>query len=368
VRIPEGSQNRIGIGKLTKRDAVIVRVETDEGVVGWGESHHGRNPGAIANIVDNAIGPLVLGMDPLAVTDAWQKVYRYQLASHGVGAGSVIAMSGVDMALWDIRGKVTGWPLYKLLGGTRKGVPAYAGGGGALGFRPEAELAEEAIGFVEQGFKALKLRLGDNRRLDVQRVAAVRKALGDEIIILTDANSAYSLEDARYVIPALVELGVGWLEEPFPAHDIKSYQMARSYGTIPFALGENNYTRFEFTRLIEEGLFQVLQPDVAKAGGVTEIMRIAATASAWKIPVHPHGGVTGLDHAAGIHVLASIENSGYFESSEGCNPLREGPFLSKPYEMDKNGLVYPLEAPGIGLEVDEAFLATNPLIEGPGFG
>jgi len=367
VTIPAEHQNTVGIGRLTKRDAVFVKVTTEGGLVGWGESHHGRNPGAVANIVNTTMKSLVLDMDATDTSAIWSKVYRAQIASHGMGAGSVIALSGVDMALWDIRGKAVGWPLYKLLGGASRPIPAYAGGGGSLGFGETDALVDEARSFVEAGFRALKLRIGQGARTDLPRIEAVRKALGDDIAILTDANAAYTLDDARLAMPGMDELGVGWLEEPFPGHDLRSYEVAAGYGSTPLALGENAYTRFEFIPHIESGCIRILQPDVGKTGGVTEIMRIAAMASAWGIPVHPHGGVTGLDLAAGIHVLAAIDNGGYFESSEGHNPLREGPFAQKPYVVGADGCVRPLDGPGLGLDVDEDFLAAHPVIEGPGF-
>jgi len=366
VRIPPERQNTMGIGKLVKRDAVLVKIVTDEGIIGWGEAHHARNPGAVAHLINTTMRGLVVGMDANEVVSIWNKVYRAQFASHGMGAGSVIALSGIDMALWDARGKAVGWPLYRLLGGSPKPIPAYAGGGGALGFRSPEVTVEEVQGLIDIGFKAVKLRLGQSPREDIARVEAVRKAYGD-LAILTDANTSYSLDDARHVMPALQELDVAWLEEPFPPHDVQAYAFASRFSTTPLALGENSYTRFEFIPHVESGNIQIFQPDVGKCGGVTEIMRIAALASTYRIAIHPHGGVTGLDLAAGIHVLASIDNGGYFESSEGGNPLREGPFTSKPYEIGADGCVRPLEAPGIGLEVDEAFIRANPVIEGPGF-
>ena len=367
VPIPPESQNTIGIGRLTKRDAVIVKVRTEDGLIGYGEAHHGRNPGAVANIVNTTMSNLVTGMDATDVAGIWTKVYKAQIASHGMGAGSVIALSGVDMALWDLRGKATGWPLYKLLGGSSKPIPAYAGGGGSLGFGELGALVDEVQALLGKGYRAVKLRLGQGPEQDLERIATVRDTVADDIAILTDANAAYTLEDARRVMPSLPALDVEWLEEPFPGHDIRSYEVAAGYSTTPLALGENAYTRFEFTKYIESGCIRVLQPDVGKCGGVTEIMRIAAAASAWKVPVHPHGGVTGLDLAAGIHVLAAIDNGGYFESSEGHNPLRSEPFTSEPYEIGEDGCVRPLEGPGIGLEVDEDFIAAHPVIEGPGF-
>src|SRR5690606_35857169 len=126
--VPADKSVTLGIGRSVKRDSVLVRIETDEGIVGWGEAHHGRCPGAIAKLIDTTIRELVLGMDALDVAGVWTRVYRMQLASHGMGAAAAMALSGVDIALWDIRGKATGWPLYRLLGGASKPIPAYAGG------------------------------------------------------------------------------------------------------------------------------------------------------------------------------------------------------------------------------------------------
>jgi D-galactarolactone cycloisomerase len=366
VKIPPEHSNTVGIGRMVKRDAVIVKVTTEDGIVGYGESHHARNPGAIAHLVNTTMRDLVKGMDATDTLSVWSKVYRAQIGSHGMGAGSVIALSGIDMALWDARGKAVGWPIYKLLGGSARAVPAYAGGGGSLGFNTPEATVEEVRGFVAMGFRALKIRLGQGRKQDVARLEAVRKALPD-LVILTDANTAYTLDDARYVMPALEALDVTWLEEPFPQHDMRSYAIASGFSKTPLALGENTYTRFEFTPHIEAGHVQILQPDVGKCGGVTEIMRIAAHASAYKIKIHPHGGVTGLDLMAGIHILSAIENGGYFESSEGYNPLRNGPIVGDAYAIGADGCVRASDRPGLGLEVDEAFIKAHPVLEGPGF-
>lgn len=366
VRIPPEKSTTMGIGRLTKRDAVIVKVVTESGIVGFGEAHHGRNPGSVANLINTTMRDLAIGMDATDVNAVWTKVYKAQIGSHGMGAGSVIALSGLDMALWDVRGKAVGWPLYKLLGGSARAIPAYAGGGGSLGFNVPEATVEEVHGFVGMGYRAVKLRLGQTPSKDIARLEAVRKEFAD-IAILTDANTGYSLDDARHVMPALEAMGVAWLEEPFPQHDMRSYKIASGFSRTPLALGENTYTRFEFLPHIEAGNVQILQPDVGKCGGVTEAMRIAAMASAYKIKIHPHGGVTGLDLVAGIHVLSAIDNGGYFESSEGCNPLRDGPFIGKPYEIDADGCVRAPSGPGLGLEVDEDFIKANPVIEGPGF-
>jgi L-alanine-DL-glutamate epimerase-like enolase superfamily enzyme len=365
--LPKSGNVRLGIGRAVKKDAVIVKVSTAGGLVGWGESHHARAPSTIAKLIETTLKMLVVGENAADVQGIWKKIYIKQLASHGLGAGTAMAMSGIDMALWDIRGKATGWPLYKLLGGTSKPVAAYAGGI-SLGFQPPAELVDEARLHLEAGYKAVKLRLGDNPKDDLARVAAIRRAFGDDLVILTDANIGYSVADARAVMPGLDANGVAWLEEPFPAHDYRSYREAKSFGRVPLAAGENHYTRFEFSRLIEEGVVTILQPDLSKTGGITEVMKITAMASAHKLPVHPHTSMTGLNMAASIHVLAALDDPGYFEGDVSKNNLFRDTMVSPaPYKVDAAGQVRPLEGPGLGLEVDEEFLIRHPVIEGPSY-
>ena len=355
----------LGIGRAVKRDAVMVKVSTESGLVGWGESHHGRCPGAIAHLIDTTLAQLIVGMEASDTAGVWKKIYDKQLGSHGMGAAACLAMSGIDIALWDIRGKAAGWPLYKLLGGRSKAIPAYAGGI-SLGYQAPADLVDEAGALLALGYKALKLRVGDTARRDIERVAAVRKAFG-EVVLLTDANTGYSLDDARAAMPGLEANGVAWLEEPFPAHDHRRYAEAKRFGSVPLAAGENHYTRFEFTRVIEDGSITILQPDLSKTGGITEALRIAAMASAWKLPIHPHTSGTGLNMAASIHLLAAIDNGGYFEADTAKVNLFRDKLTAPPYVLDKGGCVKPLEGPGLGLEVDESFLAAHPVIDGPAY-
>ncbi len=246
-------------------------------------------------------------------------------------------------------------------------VAAYAGGV-SLGYQTPDSLVDEARVHVELGYRALKLRIGDNVQDDLRRVSAVRKAFGEDLTILTDANTAYTLDDARAVMPALEAQAVGWLEEPFPAHDYRSYREARNYACLPLSAGENHYTRFEFDRVIEDGVITILQPDLSKTGGITEALRIAALASAWKLPIHPHTSMTALNMAAPVHFLAAIENAGYFESDVSRNNLFRDELVDRqPFIVDDKGNTRPLEEPGIGLEVDEEFPAAHPVIEGAAY-
>lgn len=363
--VPAAKSVRLGIGRSVKRDAVLVRVETDEGHVGWGESHHGRCPGAIARLLDTTMRELVLGLDATDVAGVWARVYRMQLASHGMGAAAALALSGLDMALWDLRCQLTGWPLVRLLGGSAKPVKAYAGGI-ALGWQDPALLAEEALRHVATGYRALKLRVGDTPARDIARVRAVRQAVGEDIELLADANTGYSVDDVRRVMPAFEEAGIGWLEEPFPPMDRRAYAAAAALGRVPLAAGENHYTRYEFATLIDDGHVRFLQPDLSKTGGITEAMRIAAMASAHKLSVNPHTSATAINMATSIHYLCAVDNPGYFEGDvTELNPFRDQLADRLPYQLDAQGCVQPPAGVGIGLKVDEAFIAEHPLIDGP---
>ena len=365
-KLPEGKTVTMGVGSTLKRDAIVIRVQTDEGLVGYGESHPGRSPGAIVSLIHNTLAPLLVGMSATDCVGAWQRVHRMQFSSHGLGAGAALALSGIDMALWDIRGKAANMPLYELLGGTRRRLPAYAGGI-ALGYQPPESLADEALSYVERGYKAVKLRIGDNPKDDIARVTKVREVLGEDIDILTDANTAYTIADVRRVMPALVDIQAGWLEEPFACNDFASYRAAAELSRlVPIAAGENHFTRFDFAQLLEQGAVRVWQPDLSKSAGITECLRIAAIASAWRIPLNAHSSATGLNHAATLHFLAAIENAGYFEACVSAfNPFRD--MFGKTFEIGEDGCVEPPTGPGIGLEIDEALFKQYPSIDGPGY-
>jgi L-alanine-DL-glutamate epimerase-like enolase superfamily enzyme len=365
-RLDQGKTVTMGIGSTTKRDTIIVRVETSEGITGYGEAHPGRSPGAVVSLIHNTLAPMLIGMKATDVIGVWKRVHRMQLSSHGVGSGASLGLSGIDMALWDIRGKAAKMPLYELLGGSKRRLPAYAGGI-SLGYQPKESLAEEAQEYVARGYKAIKLRLGDSAKADIERVLHVRKVLGDDIDILTDANTAYTLADVRRVLPVLADIKAGWLEEPFACNDFSSYrEAAKITSLVPIAAGENHYGRFEFAQLREAGAVQIWQPDLSKCGGITEGLAIAAMASAYRIPMHTHSSATGINHAATIHFMAAIENSGYFEACVShFNPLRD--MFGTTFEIGADGCVEPMDKPGIGLDIDESLFAKYPLIDGPGY-
>lgn len=363
--VPQNQSVRLGIGRSVKRDAVLVRIETEDGHIGWGEAHHGRCPGAIAKLIDTTIRELVLGHDAMDVVSIWAKVFKMQLASHGMGAAACIALSGVDIALWDLRCRALQTPLYTLLGGGIQPVKAYAGGI-SLGWQEPSALADEAQKLVSDGYRALKLRVGDSAERDIQRVRAVRDAVGQDVDILVDANTSYSIDTALRVMPAFEEMDVVWLEEPFPSTNTRGYAEVARYSRLGLAAGENHYTRHDFIELIEAGHVRFLQPDLSKCGGVTEAMRIAALASSRFLSINPHTSATAINMATTLHFLSAIDNPGYFEGDTTVhNPFRDALCERAPYSLDSHGYVRAPEGVSYGLSVDTDFIKAYPLIEGP---
>jgi len=364
--VPPELQVSLGIGRTIKRDAVLVRVATDAGLVGWGESHAGRAPTVIAELITSTLRPLALGADADDIDGLWQRVYGLQLASHGTGAAAALALSGLDMALWDLRGKAARQPLHALLGGAPRAIPAYAGGI-SFGYGAPEALVDEALAAQRRGYRAIKLRVGHDLESDIERVRAVRAACGAALDILVDANCAYALETARRARAAFAESGVGWLEEPFPAHDFRAYLALGAAGRVPIAAGENHYLRFDFERLGDDGVVTVWQPDLSKCGGLSEALRIAKLAEARGIVIHPHTSVTGLNVAATLHFLAAIPNAGYFEADHSRhNPLRTA-LCAPVVEVDAAGAVTPPSGHGLGVSVDETMLASFPVVRGAGY-
>ncbi len=363
--LPKTRVVRHGIGAAVKRDTVIVKVETECGVVGYGESHHARSPTAIAELVNTTLRHLVVGQSAMDIVDVWRSVFDKQMASHGTGAAAYIALSGVDQALWDAKGKYLGQPVAHLLGGGCKPLLAYAGGV-SLGFQPVESLKEEVAGLVARHFKVIKMRFGEGLKADLERLAAVRDAFPD-LRILVDCNSNYTFDDARKAIPALEAAQVEWLEEPVTASDHRSYRRLKELTSVPLAAGENHYGRAEFARVIEDGAIQVLQPDLSKCGGITEVLRIAHLASAWRLALHPHTSASGLNQAATLHLLSAIDNPGLYEADAAVdNPFRDV-ICTPTAQVAADGTVTCSDRPGLGIEVDEQAMARFAAIPGPGF-
>lgn len=352
------------VGRSAKRDMVLVRVETASGIVGWGEAHHAQSPSTIAAFVNDALGPLLIGQDAMATEAIWRRAWLRFVATHGPGAAAVIGLSGVDIALWDIRGKALGQPVWRLLGGERRPIPVYAGGI-SLGFQPVPDLLREVEGYVDRGLSFMKLRIGDSMAADMARVTAVRTAFGDAIRIAADAGTRYRSADIA-LIAELCEAGrLVWLEEPFTPDNLPAYRRLRDAIRTPLAAGENHFTRFELRAMIEERLIEYVQADCCKTGGVSEIMKIASMADAWGLQFAPHTSASALSTAASLAVLTAAPNGCIYEADVSpTNAFRDA--LGTIFPIT-DGMIEPTDAPGLGVEVDPAIIARHPFRKGASY-
>lgn len=359
-----GELVRLGLGVNVKRDCVVVRVIADDGTVGWGEAHHGQNPTAMAEVVEKGLGSLILGADPFDTEGIWARLSRQQIVTHGLGAGSVIALSGIDIALWDLKGKLLGQPVYRLLGGAKRKIRAYAGGI-SLGFKPPDVLETEVRKLVDAGYTAIKLRVGDHPKRDAERVGHIRRSFGDGLDIAVDAATRYTPLDLPEVLAYCEKYRVYWLEEPFTPDNLQAYADLARRTPVPIAGGENHYTRQAFRDLFSQGCISIAQADCTKAGGLSEVKKIMDMAAAWHLWAAPHTSHTIISTAASVHLLAALSNALIFEADVGdINPFRTD--LAGPGAYDVvDGHVEPRDAPGLGLEIDEAVLRAHPGIPGP---
>src|ERR671918_935180 len=351
AEIPPDGQVFSRSGVRNSRFATLVRIETDEGVTGIGSCS--GNGEMIEAVVTKVLKPLLLGMEPTAMDDIWDKAYfrggHKEFGTRGVG---VVALSGVDIALWDILGKVRGLPLYQLLGGKcRDKVPVYAT---ALYPEEASKVAKRARGFAEQGFHGVKIKVGFDLDQDIRIVRAVRQELGKDFVVMTDANQGYSLEVALRAADAFADCGAYWLEEPLFVEDIEGHAILREKGRAPIAVGENLHMRSGFENFIVRGAVDFIQPDVARAGGITEIRAITAMAAKHKLPVSFHTWGDGVALAASVHLAAALQDCIVMELDYTYNPLREE-LLREPFKVE-NGYLIPPEKPGLGIELDQQAL------------
>jgi D-galactarolactone cycloisomerase len=268
------------------RTAMLVEIETDTGLVGWGECY---GPARITEAVVKSVAPWLIGEDPLRTDFLWQMIYA-RLRDHGQKGVVIQGLSGIDIALWDIKGKHFGVPVHQLLGGPlRTSVQAYATG---LYRRrsgdPLQYLAEEAENYVAEGFKAVKLKVGFGVEEDAAVTRAVREATGPGVVLMVDANHAYDSVTAIRLGRMIEEHNIGWFEEPVPPEDVAGYRAVKAALSIPIAGGECEFTRFGFRELLVSRAVDIIQPDTCAAGGLSECKKIADMAEAFGVRYNPH--------------------------------------------------------------------------------
>jgi D-galactarolactone cycloisomerase len=349
--IPTEGQVFSRSGVRNTRSTTLVVVETDEGVSGIGSCS--GNGELIEVIVARVLRPLLIGMDPTAIDEIWDRAYvrggHKEFGTRGIG---VVALSGIDVALWDILGKVRGVPLYQLLGGKcRDKVPVYAT---ALYPEEPSKVAQRARAFAEQGFHGVKIKVGFDLDQDIRIVRAVRQELGKDFIVMTDANQGYSIDVALKASDAFADCGAFWLEEPLFVEDVEGHATLHEKGRTPIAVGENLHMSYAFENFIARGAVDFIQPDVARAGGITEIRKITALAVKHNVPVSFHTWGDGVALAASVHLSAALKDCIVMELDYTYNPLREE-LLHEPFKVD-DGYLIPPEQPGLGIELNQEAL------------
>ncbi len=347
-------------GWTEKRYCGLVKITTDDGLVGWGEGLSGPT----AALLHEGFAPLLLGADPMQRNGLWEKMYHnlYNAGLAGGYGGS--AISAVDIALWDIAGKAAGLPVNQLLGGkVRDKIAVYATGlYYTVGEFPD-RLLDEARMYVELGFQGMKTKVGGlSVREDVERVSAIREAIGPDIFLMVDANQAYNATTAIRIGREMDALEVFWFEEPVGAKDVEGYLQVKNALPMAIAGGECLRTRFEAKDFIGRRAVDIIQPDVMIVGGVTELHRVAQMANSFGILCNPHVWGSPVMIAASLHVASTIppcpparnplpyQQEPVMEFDRTPSPIREG--IAAPFEQSGGFLAVPSGA-GLGVEIDE---------------
>jgi galactonate dehydratase len=337
-------------GKYTDVSIVLVEVRTDAGIVGVGETLARFSPKAYAELIETSLKPRLVGQNATDILAHWRTMRR---ALSGRSGGMLIeAIAGVDIALWDILGKVAGLPIFRLLGGVgRTEVPVYAA---SVNWGDDEFMDQELDRYLEKGFPRIKVKVANPVRDACRRVERLRKRAGDEIELFVDANWAYSLEESVEVGRALSANGYGWFEEPLRPEDEQGYEELHRRCTTPLAAGESNYSLDQAMRLVANRTLSVLQPDVARSGGITETRRMADFAAAHDVAYAPHIGMSGIVcETASVHLAAAMPNLRAMECETDSSPFKTAITGAAPgADRQKNGL-YPVPTgPGLGIEVD----------------
>jgi D-galactarolactone cycloisomerase len=373
LRVPLGSQTFYSSQAVfPERNSLLVKITTDEGLVGWGEGGQYGPPGPVAACVNDVLGPLIIGQGVNQPVKIWEQLYAFS-RDFGQKGTYIEAISAIDIALWDLWGQALGQPVHALMGGAfRDQVQAYATGC----YYPEhfrdqtrilSDLEAEAGIYVADGFQTLKIKVGLLPvELDAERVATVRRVVGKNIKLLVDSNHAYNAVTAIRMGRELEKYGVHWFEEPVVPEDRTGYRRVRDALTIPIAGGECEFTRYGFRDLFIGECLDIAQPDLCVCGGISEWLKIQALASTFGVLTIPHIWGSGIALAAALHALATVppsphtaypvplQNEPVVEFDRKHNPLRDDLLVEK-FRLE-NGFLKVPQGPGLGVTVDEDVL------------
>ena len=373
IPIELARQHRSDFGTLTTFDAAILRIETDDGLVGWGEGKNAAGSAgqyaALVHLLNAEIAPQLIGRNPGNITAIWELLYNDVRAGAAAKSGhampglarrglTIAAISAVDIALWDILGKHLNQPVWQLLGGRKADrLPAYASGGWA----DAAGIGAQLHSYIDRGgFRAVKMRVGSMDpaiHVSAARVRAARAALGPDIEIAVDAHGTYTVGEAKRFAHMVEDCDLAWFEEPVTGDDKYGMAEVRSATPIPIAAGEAECTRFDFRDLAVLRAVDIFQPDPAFCGGITETLRIAALASSFNLRFAPHLWAGAPCFFAGLHLCAASPASFTIEYSCGANPMIHD--LIEGEVVASDGMVSIPDGPGLGFSISERFLRAH---------
>jgi D-arabinonate dehydratase len=338
-----------GLYTYTHSGINVITVETDEGVTGMGIGASIQDAPEVGVAILNHIKQVVIGKDPLDIERHWHEMWRPKLVGRRGITTRVIG--GLDIALWDLKGKIAGMPLYKLLGGFTNNVPAYIAGGYYEEGKGLKELAQEMEDNLEVGAKAMKMKVGAvSINEDVERVRVARDAIGPDIKLMVDANNAYRHYEAIEFARKVEKYDLFWFEEPVEPDDYIGQGEITRATSVPIAAGENEYTRYGFRDMINHRSADILQPDALVMGGITDFMKVAALAQANDLDIAPHGA-----QEVHIHLVCAISNGLILEYYRESTDPMHGKIYTETVQI-KDGNVYAPDRPGLGLELNRKAL------------
>ncbi|MGE0238524.1 MAG: mandelate racemase/muconate lactonizing enzyme family protein [Parvibaculaceae bacterium] len=366
-------QHRSDFGQIRTFDSAIVRIDTDTSITGWGEGKNAAGSAGtyagLVTLINKEFAPRLLGRDARDMSVIWDTLYNGVRAHHAAARGhsmpdmarrglTIAAISAIDIALWDIAGKSMDVPVWRLLGGRKaEAMPAYASGGWA----DAGTIGDQLSGYVRQGgFKAVKMRVGamdGTPQASAARVKAARAALGPDIEIMVDAHGTFTVAEAKRFAHLVRDCNLAWFEEPVTADDKAGIAEVRAASMIPIAAGESEFTRFDFRDLITQRAVDIVQPDLAICGGITEARRIDALAAAFNLRLAPHLWAGAPAFFAGLHLAAASPSSYILEYSLGANPMLHD--LIEEKIVAENGMIAIPDRPGLGITVREDVLARH---------
>ena len=352
------------MGTFRFHDWMTCEVETDNGIVGIGNA--ALAPKIAKAIIDDYYAPIVIGQDPWDYEYIWQRMYRSGHAWNRRGVG-MVAISAIDIAIWDILGKTVGQPVFKLLGGrTKEQIPVYVS---KLYAGPIEEMQREAQSYVDQGFSMFKMRFGrgpkdgpSGMRENLKRVAAVREVIGDDADLMLECYMGWNLEYTKRMLPLLAAFNPRWLEEPVIADDMHGYAEINNLGIIPISGGEHEYNLFGFRQMLDMNAVSIIQYDTNRVGGITVAQKINHLAEAYQVPVIPHAGQMHNYHLTMANTNCPISEYFPVHKVEVGNELFYYIFEGDPTPV--NGLVSLADdAPGLGLTLSDKYLTDFKIVE-----